>query len=207
VFTGLAPGTYYLTITDSKGCTKADSATLAAADTVVLSVVPVNGQVKLGDSLQLTSINNQPGNVTYLWTPNIGLSCYDCPDPVFNGIYSEPYTVQVTNDSGCVSTFTFNVTVLPDYDFFIPNAFTPNGDGKNDYWQIYGSTNTIKQLNVMVFDRIGEKVFESDDVNFSWDGMYRGQYVAQGVYVYAMKIVWLDNRSDDMIKGSITILR
>jgi hypothetical protein len=59
----------------------------------------------------------------------------------------------------------------------------------------------------MVFDRIGEKVFESDDVNFSWDGMYRGQYVAQGVYVYAMKIVWLDNRSDDMIKGSITILR
>ena len=207
VFTGLAPGTYYLTITDSKGCTLADSAVLAAADTVLLSVVPVNGQVKLGDSLQLNSINNQPGNVTYLWTPNIGLSCYDCADPVFNGIYSEPYTVQVTNDSGCVSTFNFTVTVIPDYQFFIPNVFTPNGDGKNDTWQIYGSTATIKQLQIMVFDRWGEKVFQSYDVNFVWDGIYKGQYVPHGVYVYALKIVWLDNHSDDTVKGSLTILR
>jgi len=207
IFTGLAPGTYYLTITDSKGCNLADSATLLPADTVVLSVIPANGQVKLGDSLQLTSVNNQPGNVTYQWSPPTGLSCYDCPDPVFNGVYSQPYTVQVTNDSGCVSTFNFTVTVLPDYDLFIPNAFTPNGDGKNDYWQIYGAVNTIKQLQVMVFDRSGEKVFESNDINFQWDGMYKGHNVPQGVYVYAMKVVWLNNRSDDMIKGSITILQ
>ena len=206
-FTGLSSGNYYFTVTDSKNCTISDSTTVSPADTVVLSVIPANGQVKLGDSLQLNSVNNQPGNVTYLWTPHTGLSCYDCPDPVFNGNYSEPYTVQVTNDSGCVSTFNFTVTVLPDYDIYIPNAFTPNGDGKNDYWQIYGSTATIKQLQVMVFDRIGEKVFESNDVNFSWDGMYKGQHAPQGVYVYTMKIVWLNDRSDDVIKGSITLLQ
>ena len=207
LFTGLAAGNYVVSITDTKGCKNTDSATLVKPDSVLVNVSPVTGQVKLGDSLQITTTTNQTGVVSYAWSPDFGLSCYDCADPTFNGVYSQPYTVVITNDSGCVAQVSFDVTVIPNYDFFIPNAFTPNGDGKNDYWQIFGNTSALKQLQVMVFDRIGEKVFESNEIDFKWDGTFKGQPAPVGVYVYAFKLVWLDNRSDDTIAGSITLLR
>ena len=207
LFTGLAAGTYAITITDSKGCDTTATATLIKPDTLLVSVAPTSGQVKLGDSLALTTTTNQTGTITYAWTPDFGLSCYDCADPVFNGVYSQPYKVTVTNDSGCVATFGFEVTVIPNYDYFIPNAFTPNGDGKNDYWQMYGNMSALKQVDVMVFDRIGEKVFESTDINFKWDGTFKGQAAPLGVYVYAIKLVWLDNHSTDAVKGTITLLK
>ena len=207
LFTGLAAGNYVVSITDTKGCKNTDSATLVKPDSVLVNVSPVTGQVKLGDSLQITTTTNQTGVVSYAWSPDFGLSCYDCADPTFNGVYSQPYTVVITNDSGCVAQVSFDVTVIPNYDFFIPNAFTPNGDGKNDYWQIFGNTSALKQLQVMVFDRIGEKVFESNEIDFKWDGTFKGQPAPVGVYVYAFKLVWLDNRSDDTIAGSITLLK
>ena len=91
----------------------------------------------------------------------------------------------------------------------MPNAFSPNGDGKNDTWQIYGETATMKQLQVWVFDRIGEKVFESEDINFMWDGTFKGKPAPIGVYTYEMKIVWNDNtaNSNSVYKGSITLLK
>ena len=207
LFTDLSAGNYIISITDSKGCDTTATATLIKPDTLIVSVAPATGQVKLGDTLALTASTNQGGNINYAWSPDFGLSCYDCANPVFNGVFSQPYTLVVTNDSGCVATADFTVTVIPNYDFFVPNAFTPNGDGKNDYWQLFGNTSAIKQLNVMVFDRIGEKVFESNDIDFMWDGTFMGHPAPMGVYVYAIKLVWLDNHSDDAIKGSITLLK
>jgi gliding motility-associated-like protein len=98
------------------------------------------------------------------------------------------------------------VTVIPDYEIFIPNVFTPDGNGQNDSWQIFGNMNAVKQLQVMVFNRWGEKVFEGNDINFEWDGTYRGEKVPPGVYVYTAKFVWLNNHSDNRYTGSITVL-
>jgi len=207
LFTRLAAGNYIITITDTKGCKTTDSATLTKPDTLYVNVTPAPAQAKLGDTLALSTTVSQSGNIVYSWTPKFGLSCYDCADPVFEGVYSQPYTVTVINDSGCVAGFTFDITVVPDYNFFVPNAFTPNGDGKNDFWQIYGNTSAIKQLNVKVFDRIGEKVFESEDINFKWDGTFKGHPAQIGVYVYEIQIVWLDNHSDGAISGSLTLLK
>ena len=135
------------------------------------------------------------------------MSCYNCSDPVFNGVYSQTYNVVATNQDGCLGTTQFTVTVIPNYDIFFPNAFTPNNDGTNDLWQIFGNIGAIKQIEVMVFDRIGEKVFESNDINFKWDGTYRGAYAQPGAYLYTAKVVWLNNYSNNTFKGSITLLR
>ncbi len=206
-FIGLAQGAYSFTITDANNCTLVDSRTLVQPDSFIVAITPALGQVNLGDSLPLQTSSNQNGSLNYDWNPNSGLSCYDCADPVFNGVYSQTYQVVVTNQDSCTAIATFIVTVVPNYNIYIPNAFSPVGNGANDFWQIFGDLSSVKQVYVMVFNRIGEKVFESDDMNFKWDGTYKGQPAPEGVYVYSIKFVWLNNHSDDTRKGSITLLR
>ena len=84
---------------------------------------------------------------------------------------------------------------------------SPNDDGNNDYFQLFGNLPGLKNLSIMIFDRWGEKVFESDDINFKWDGTYKGEKVQPNVYVYVLKLVFLDGHSDNTKKGSITIVR
>lgn len=206
LITGLPAGTYAVTVTDANACTFSDSAHVIEPDSVLIEISPNPTEVKLGEELQLTSTSNQTGNVHFVWTPKFGLSCYDCAAPVFDGVYSQPYLVVATNDAGCIGTFNFTAKVIPLYDIFIPNVFTPNGDGTNDYWQIFGNLRGLKQVEVAVFNRIGEKVFESRDIDFKWDGNYKGTISPVGVYSYYAKFVWMNNHSDSDYKGTITLI-
>ncbi len=207
IFAGLSAGTYDVTVTDANGCTTTGTGVITEPDSVTLSVSPPTAEVDFGASLQLTTTTNQTGILTYNWAPAAGLSCSDCPNPAFDGNNSQVYIVTMTNANGCTGTAQFVVTVIPNTDLFIPNVFTPNGDGTNDYWQLFGNLKAIKQLDVMVFNRWGEKVFEGNEINFKWDGTYKGERVPPGVYVYTAKFVWLNNHSDNNYKGSITVLR
>ncbi len=206
-FTNLAVGSYSVTVTNANNCTVSDTASVYEPDSVTISVSPDPVTVNLGGELQLSTLTNQSGNVTYNWEPAFGLSCYDCPDPKFTGNYSQVYTATVTNTGGCKGSATVNVTVIPSYDIFIPNVFTPNGDGANDTWKIFGNLPGIKQIEVMVFNRIGEKVFQSNDINFEWDGYFKGVVSPNGVYTYTAKFVWLNNHSDSDYRGTITLIR
>jgi gliding motility-associated-like protein len=193
-------------VTDANGCTVADVGVITEPDEVTLSVAPSPTTVKLGDELQLTTTTNQTGILTYNWLPDNGLSCNDCANPVFSGIVSQTYTVTVTTLKGCVGVANFVVTVVPNYDVFIPNVFTPDNSTANDYWQIFGNLSAFKQMEMNVFNRWGEKVFSTQDVNFKWDGTYRGEKVPPGVYVYTAKFVWLNNHSDSNYHGTVTVL-
>jgi gliding motility-associated-like protein len=205
--TGLAPGSYDVTVTDATGCTFTESAVIAEPPVVEVSITPATGEVKLGEELQIQAFTNQTGNATFSWQPSQGLSCYDCSNPVFTSNHTLTYQVTAVTDSGCTGTSTITLTVIPNYDIFIPNAFTPNGDGENDTWKIFGNLPAVKQMNLMVFNRIGEKVFETNDVNFQWDGTYQGKPAPHGVYVYTGNFVWLNDHSDANFRGSLTILR
>lgn len=207
ILNGLSAGVYSFTITDANNCSIMDSAEVTEPDSVVITVLPNPTEVKLGDVLQLNTTTNQSGTLNYSWSPSFGLSCYDCYNPVFDGVYTYTYNVVVTNAAGCTGTSNVVVKVIPNYDVFIPNAFTPNGDGTNDFWQLFGNMKSFKQVEVMVFNRIGEKVFESNDINFKWDGTYKGEFAQPGVYSYVAKFVWLNNHSDSNYKGTLTLLR
>lgn len=204
---GLAQGTYMLTVSDANSCAFDTSVVLVQPDSFIIAITPAVAQVNLGDSLPLETSTNQSGSMSYAWYPNNGLSCYNCADPVFDGVYTETYQVTVTTSDSCMAVANFSVTVVPNYNIFIPNVFSPVGNGANDFWQIFGDFSSLKQVYVSVFDRWGEKVFESDDMNFKWDGTFKGKPAPEGVYVYSIKFVWLDNHSDDGRKGSITLLR
>jgi gliding motility-associated-like protein len=87
---------------------------------------------------------------------------------------------------------------------YIPNGFTPNGDGVNDMWFVYGTG--IKDFKATVYNRWGEKVFESDDQFQGWDGTYKGQMQGPGVFVYFVDIVYLSGEKESK-QGSLTLIR
>jgi gliding motility-associated-like protein len=77
----------------------------------------------------------------------------------------------------------------------------------NDYFEIFGNKAALKFVEVQIFDRWGEKVFDSNDINFKWDGIYKGAQLNPGTFVYQIKAVFLDNHSEDVYKGSLLLLR
>jgi gliding motility-associated-like protein len=89
-------------------------------------------------------------------------------------------------------------------DFYIPNAFSPNGDGKNDLLEVYGSG--LKTVGLTIFNRWGEKVFDSDNQWVSWDGTYKGVMLNPGLYTYNAELEYLNGRKKHKF-GSITLIR
>ncbi len=209
-FSSLSAGNYAYTVTDANGCTDTASAIITEPQAVTININPNPASLNLGEVLQLNATSNYDPATTYQWTPNIGLSCYTCPNPVVESYNSIDYTVVVTtsiNGNDCSAQTNLPVTVIPNYDIFIPNTFTPNGDGNNDLFRIFGNLPALKFLAIEIYDRIGEKVFESNDLAFTWDGSYRDKPAQPGVFVYTLRLGFIDNHSEKIYKGTLTLLK
>jgi len=200
-------GTYSVTVTDANQCTMSGASTLTDPPAVTVDIFPNPAQVQQGQTVQLTVTTNQSGTLDYVWTPQSGLSCYDCPEPVFSGLETQTYTLDVTTAEGCPGTAEVTVTVISNVGLFIPNAFSPDGNGRNDYFEFFGSLELVRQIELKIFDRWGSKLFESFDLNNKWDGTHKGKEVNPGVYVYTLKVAWITNHRDSFYKGSVTVLR
>ena len=128
---------------------------------------------------------------------------------VVNGLtanQSVTLTVRALGVIACQSTTgnATGLTLYPDVGLYIPNTFTPNGDGKNDILKAYG--NYLQKLNLKIFNQWGEKVFETSDVTGGWDGNYKGSQAAVGVYVYVASATMPDGRVISK-KGTINLIR
>lgn len=116
----------------------------------------------------------------------IPLSCNYCPTITVNPQNSVCYTLEGINSFGCRSTDEVCVTVTKDWDVFIPNAFTPNGDINNEFFIPVGYG--ISEIKLTIFDRWGHVIFKSNDETIGWDGKNKGQICEQGVYIYQAEI-------------------
>jgi len=135
--------------------------------------------IVLGSWVQL----HASGGVSYTWYPPTGLSCTDCSDPVASPEVTTEYRVTVTDGNGCSATDGVLVRVeLNCGEVFVPDAFSPNGDGNNDEFKVFG--NCIKTINLKIYDRWGNKIFETSDVTESWKGDYKGKELNAGTYTY-----------------------
>jgi len=202
----LASGTYSVTIQDAHQCIDSISFVISNDSAFSISVTPSFTEIDLGESVSLQVLGTAPvSNV--VWTPTAGLDCTNCLQTSASPIQSIVYYIDATDINGCESKTSAEVIVNPKYVVYIPNAFTPNGDGSNDYFQVFGNKEAWKQFNVTIFDRLGEKVYESNDMNFKWDGTYRGRLLTPTVLVYLVNIVYLNNHTDELHKGSLTLIR
>ena len=200
-------GVYAVTITDANNCSVDTSFTVLNDSAFTLVATPHETVIDLGNSVDIIAVTGGGTLANIIWTPSEFLSCGDCLNPNASPVNSIYYIATATSDSGCVASDKVVITVVPDYNIFIPNVFTPNGDGNNDFFEVFGNKKAWKQFEVQVFNRWGEKVYESGDMNFKWDGIYKGQPSPQSVYVYQIHLVYLDNYTDKLYKGSVTLVR
>lgn len=209
-FFDLAQGTYNVSITDAHNCTVATTAIVNEPYLQVVTTNPDAITLKLGETKPVVVLSNYDPAAQYAWSTWQGLDCQDCANVNIYLYESYTYTITVTahpHDLDCKTTVEVPVTVIPNYDVFVPNAFSPNGDGANDFFEFYGNKPAIKQMEVKVFNRIGEKLYESNDVNFKWDGTYKGVTQSPAVYVYTLNLVFYDNHVDELRRGSFTLLK
>jgi gliding motility-associated-like protein len=129
-------------------------------------------------------------------------------NPVYNYTDTGTFLVwmQVTTDMGCQDQTTREVTIEPDFMFYVPNSFTPNGDGKNDFFRGYGEGVKWETYQIYVYNRWGEEIFVSKDIDNPWDGWFKNKYAEVGVYVW--KIMLYDqNGEQHTYRGHVTLVR
>ncbi len=208
-FTGLAAGDYTLTVRDSRGCT-------ITTDTIVrqppeLIVDAGSDQViQLGFSADIQAVASE-SPVEFSWTPTSTLDCEDCPDPNATPVRGTNYIVTVINERGCEAVDSIFINVAGDKPIYIPNAITPNGDGFNDGFTVYGGPAARQIRNLKIFSRWGSLVFEADNLpigeeSAGWDGTFLGQPVNSGVFVYLVEVEFIDD-SIVIFEGDVTVLQ
>lgn len=200
-------GQYSVTVTDANGCSLSQTVLLTEGNGLSIAIQD-SVAISLGETIQLNPIvsgANTP--LSYSWNPPAYLSCVDCSQPIVSAVGTISYTVMVEDTNGCKAEGKITIHVTPNYEVYVPNAFSPNGDGTNDVFEVFGNKKIWKELGIAIFNRWGEKVFESNDNGFAWDGKYRGVLQNPQIYVYQLRITFIDGRVMPLQKGSISLIR
>lgn len=196
-------GTYnvMLSAENTKNCTDTtvnrvvvqDFAPYAGDDTIIVK----------GEYIQFDA----KGGTNYKWTPADNLSATDISNPVGKypdtGTYT--YSLYVTSSYGCKGYDTINVRVVPKASFVVPTAFTPNGDGLNDFFR--AKAVGYRQMKYFkVYNRFGEEVFFGKSLEVGWDGMFNNKPAEMGVYFW--HLAYVDRYGNEgHLQGDVTLLR
>jgi len=200
----LMTSSYDVLVTDTNTCTAAQGVEIIVINPPMVSdlitIVPVGDIVTLPVTID-TSI------YIYEWTPDyIETNCLECNPAWVQALEYQTYNVVITDIRGCfVSEGDFEIDVHPETFVTLPTTFSPNGDGVNDV--IYVEGWGVKELlEYRIFNRWGEMVFESNNMEIGWDGHYKGVLQNNDVYVYKVKAkTWRDELKT--IEGHINLMR
>ncbi len=203
------PGLYEVsyTYTDLNGC----ATTVSDFITVIENVVDAGPDVTIIENTQ--TIIAAEGGSSFSWTPSNGLACSGCQQTPASPLQTTTYTVTSYDEYGCVSTDDLTITVKPfdDLTVFVPNTFTPNGDGQNDYLLPLGS-DIAMVTQFIIYDRWGNIIWRGENIpagylDEGWDGTGRGGAQANsGVYAWVAEIEFIFGVSKTLA-GNVTILK
>ena len=135
----------------------------------------------------------------FSWSPFSDLSCDDCPDPISSADETTLYTVTLTVPNGCSKSDSMLIQVLPS----LPNMITPNNDGANDRWEI-PSAEKYTNIEVNIYNRLGNEVFQSKGYEQPWDGTYNGKPLPPGAYFY---VIDYKLAGQEKINGTINLIK
>lgn len=201
----LGPGNYDVMVVDSKGCDTSFNFTITEQPNMSITVPDTLTVIYGHDTTFAAQVSGvRTSDMTSVfWDPSEWMSCDNCVDPILTAIRNRAYVVEL-NVNGCLyyDTLQLMVNYGPD-PYFIPNAFTPNGDGINDNFQIFGIG--IKSATYTIFNRWGGEVFFGENINAVWDGTYNSQKAQVGTYVYQVHFIYLDQRTET-VTGTLMLL-
>lgn len=193
------------TIVDGNGC----------INTVPTSIVVTQNFANAGNDTTIfdsgvAELNGNTGG-SYTWSPVAGLTCVDCATTFSASDTTITYTLFSIDANGCIASDDVTVNVIiSNENVFVPNTFTPNGDGVNDNFTIIGPGIALIK-SFMIYDRWGELVFNvqnatpADNIS-TWDGVYKNNPANQGVYVYTAQVQLITGRVIQL-KGNVTLIR
>jgi gliding motility-associated-like protein len=157
--------------------------------------------------------NLSQNGTTYLWnfgepTSSANTSSVFSPIHTYENSGTYMVTLVVSNAQGCVDTVQHPVTVEPEFAIYVPNAFTPNANGLNDYFQAKGIGIDESRFKMFIFDRWGEMIFQTDNFDRGWDGTAKGktEIVQQDVYVWKIETWDLKNVKHELV-GHVTVVK
>ena len=218
----LSAGTYTVNIYDEAGCFVSSTIEVVQPEPMEAEITVAGSnsstEIQLGDSLNLlVNYNSEAPIASITWDPPFNLNCigngpFPCEFVSVSPLDDQLYTVTLINENGCDVTASILIDVDLNRNVFIPNLFSPNGDGINDKFQVFTGKGVAQINSMYVFDRWGAKIYENRNIapnpsgTPGWDGRIRGQKAQPGVYVYAIEVSFLDG-AELLYKGDITLLR
>ena len=218
-FFNLTPGVYELMIEDALGCEYETEVTVTEPDQIGLSIdlnLETDESLFFGDSLILSADPFLPGTEidTFFWDQPELIRCEDedCFEGVVNNLFDPTsFTGTLIDTSGCRVSTTVAITIEKVREIFIPNSFSPNGDGINDIFFINGGRGIAQVNSFQVFNRWGEVVFsdtnfQPNDPDRGWNGIFRGQSVNPAVFVYVAEIAFVDG-FEELYSGDVTVVK
>ena len=209
VFDNLPEGDYKIVVTDAAGC--ADSLTLILQD-------PPPFEVDLGPDITLSVGSVQPlmaqasqPIAQYDWGGNVPLDCDSCATPVPQPDRSGIVVLEAYDQTGCMATDTLRIFFNTSIPLYVPNVFSPNGDGNNDFLMLSAGPGILSLETFQIFDRWGGQVYSQDNIPAGpevagWDGSYQGDRLSPGVYTWLAQVRLADG-SSLVRSGNITLLR
>jgi gliding motility-associated-like protein len=212
-FTSLSAGAYHLSVLDANDCEKEE---------IILINVPLPVSVDLGedrsidfgDGLVLEAVVNMPFDslASVVWTALDSAECPACLTQPIAPLITTSYSVSVVAYNGCKDDDQLTVFVDRRKHVYVPNAFSPNGDGVNDVFRIFAKPGTVKKVKSFhIFSRWGETVyqyfnFQPNDPAYGWDGTHRGEALEPAVFAWFAEIEFLDGKTE-VFEGDVTLVR
>jgi gliding motility-associated-like protein len=192
--------TYSVQVGDVGGCSDSTTFTISVTPLPIINAFN-DTTIILGQS---TSIFVQSGTSNYSWTPSDSLSCTSCASPIANPTETTTYCVETT-ENGCINSACVTVTVdALCGELFVPNAFSPNGDGNNDCLKVYN--NCLETVLFRVYSRWGELIYESENIDDCWDGTNNGSELNTGVYSFTVSAQLINGEVREL-KGNTTLFK
>ncbi|MEN0004010.1 MAG: gliding motility-associated C-terminal domain-containing protein, partial [Bacteroidota bacterium] len=210
VFSNLSAGLYPLLVEDVNGCIWEEEVEVEAPDELIVDIGPPEIEVFLGDTITLDAIVEVPFD-TLFWGPASAFADPSSMQQRVLPLETAFYNVTVINENGCTATDRIVLNMTKERAVYIPNVFSPDGDGDNDVIMIFAGAEVAQIRDFQIFDRWGNRVFRSEDFlpndpNFGWDGNFNGTAMNAAVFVYFAEVEFIDGWVE-VIRGDVVLMR
>jgi gliding motility-associated-like protein len=210
LFSSLSEGTYTIRVLDANGCEVENSFTMINPPVLTVNIGP-DLTINKGNSVTLfADIVGRDELASIVWDTTGIEFCLGCREVTFFPSKTMDVGITVVDENGCRATARILIVVKRDLHIFVPNVFSPNGDGRNDILAINAGKEVVRIKSFKIFDRWGSFLYENRDfapnsLAVGWDGRFQGKQVQAGVYVYTL-IALLDDGTERQVSGDVTVV-